>query len=422
MLAKGAVGVENFLKLAWKQFWLWVDWHGRIATLIIILVSLGGAAIANRGLALWTSVSGIYLWVVSLLVFSLFLCGLALGGSKLRPMPNGAELETGRAKEPPQLAKEGAGPAHEEPQPTLPLLMDTSFPTLNKKWEDASVTFGNSVIPLRAALYFDFRTNAAFLGFYIPSSPLALQACMTLARNADHIAKRMATSGLDIRVHNPGENEVGVGDYTFARKVYLFHEDTFTHQQMGLVEGMFKARKIEAIFRGPDFLTQAWLDWKRRTERTSQAYDGRPVLTLDVLYPSVRKLKKDEVAFTLQNGGQRAARFITFDPIISRSGNFTLQLTCQSSATLIHGIKSPVSYDVRENFEFPPTGRLAALADEISVTPQMLVGFFKDNKDGSPRYSVPVVVHCFDVDRKCEDRMRIECEWPSLKLKVIPDR
>jgi hypothetical protein len=67
----------------WEHFIRWLDWHGRVATFMMILVSLGGAALVNRVAAIWGNVKGIYLWTVSLLVFCVFIGSLELAAGKL---------------------------------------------------------------------------------------------------------------------------------------------------------------------------------------------------------------------------------------------------------------------------------------------------------------------------------------------------
>jgi cation transport ATPase len=66
------------IRVAWEYIKLWLDWHGRIATMLAIVVSLGGAALANRIAAIWGNVAGIYLWIVSILVFVVFVGGIML--------------------------------------------------------------------------------------------------------------------------------------------------------------------------------------------------------------------------------------------------------------------------------------------------------------------------------------------------------
>ncbi len=77
------------LKRAWDHFWLWIEWHGKLTSLSMILIALAGSALANRALSIWGPVSGVYLWIFTGLVFAIFLCTLSIAGSKLHPMPRG---------------------------------------------------------------------------------------------------------------------------------------------------------------------------------------------------------------------------------------------------------------------------------------------------------------------------------------------
>ena len=70
-------------KQAWDHFWLWVDWHGRLSTIAIFIVACGGATLVNRILSIWSQVSGVYLWVITAMVFVIFLCTLILAGRAL---------------------------------------------------------------------------------------------------------------------------------------------------------------------------------------------------------------------------------------------------------------------------------------------------------------------------------------------------
>jgi hypothetical protein len=69
----------------WKAVWLWIDWHGRITTVVVILIAAGGAALVNRAVSVWGEVHGVYLVVISSLAFSMFLGTLVLVGRKLEP-------------------------------------------------------------------------------------------------------------------------------------------------------------------------------------------------------------------------------------------------------------------------------------------------------------------------------------------------
>jgi len=41
------------LKRAWDHFWLWIEWHGKLTSLSMILIALAGSALANRALSIW---------------------------------------------------------------------------------------------------------------------------------------------------------------------------------------------------------------------------------------------------------------------------------------------------------------------------------------------------------------------------------
>jgi hypothetical protein len=68
----------RLLGQAWEQLLTWLDWHGRWTTLLAVIVALGGATLGNRIAAIWANVTGIYLWLFSILLFVLFMCGLLL--------------------------------------------------------------------------------------------------------------------------------------------------------------------------------------------------------------------------------------------------------------------------------------------------------------------------------------------------------
>jgi hypothetical protein len=59
-------------KRIWEHIKVWLDWHGRVSTVLVIITALGGAALANRGTAIWGNVTGLYLWIVTSLVFVIF--------------------------------------------------------------------------------------------------------------------------------------------------------------------------------------------------------------------------------------------------------------------------------------------------------------------------------------------------------------
>ena len=162
--------------------------------------------------------------------------------------------------------KTASAATEKQAAPTLLSLMDTSFPSLNKLWGKPVFHFEDgSSLEVRSALYFDlFTYGAKFLGFYVPTTPRVLEVCALLAAHATELGDALAKGGLSITAKAPGENPQTVSDLTYSGKVYLHHEDILTHRQMAEVEEMFKAHKLSVVLRGPDYLSSAWLEWKRK--------------------------------------------------------------------------------------------------------------------------------------------------------------
>src|SRR4051812_12420865 len=76
-------------KQVWNHFWLCIDWHGRIYTVSILILAVVGATLAHQVASIWVQVSGVYLWVITALVFVMFICTLSLAASKLTPRQRG---------------------------------------------------------------------------------------------------------------------------------------------------------------------------------------------------------------------------------------------------------------------------------------------------------------------------------------------
>lgn len=154
-----------------------------------------------------------------------------------------------------------------EPEPTLVSLMDSSFPRLNKLWGKPILHFeDDSTLQITSALYFDlFTSGAKFLGFHVPRTPRVLEACFAIATRATELGDALGNGGLKIICKTPGENPQTVSDLRYSGKVYLYHDDALTHKQMADVEEMFNNQQLTVVLRGPDFLTQAWIAWKKKS-------------------------------------------------------------------------------------------------------------------------------------------------------------
>jgi hypothetical protein len=226
-----------------------------------------------------------------------------------------------------ETLKQGLPPSPlpaEEPEPTLLSLMDTSFPRFNKKWQDGTVQINNgifrpkTIVQVKTALYFELTSNATFLGFYVPSSPRTVAVCGVLAGRAREIARQMAETGLLVIVRSPGENPQEVRNYGFTGKVYIHHDDALTHQEMGNIEGIFHAHRLEVVLRGPDFLTTAWIAWKTKQTEEEKLPKTEPAIDGEVyrLVMSPRVMEWDLVRQVFQASGRKDDPLIDTDILV----------------------------------------------------------------------------------------------------------
>jgi hypothetical protein len=229
----------------------WLDDHARGPTL---------------ALASWIVNRPFVLTVIGLTVFVVVLAVHALVVSRAETSPDsGGPIKP--EKEVPLVSVLKPN-AESGPEPTLQSLMLTSFPKLSSKLLDAEVRFANSSVPIKCALYFDLTMTATFLGVYLPSSPHSLNAAVSLASQATSLSADIAGTGLQLIKRDEGKPEP-LSQFVFTRKVYLFHEDYLPHQQLGQIETAFEGHNLQVVFRGPEFLRQAWLEWKQRAERVA---------------------------------------------------------------------------------------------------------------------------------------------------------
>jgi hypothetical protein len=143
-------------------------------------------------------------------------------------------------------------------------------------------------------------------------------------------------------------------------------------------------------------------------------YEGRPQLTLSVIDRAIQKLNGPNLVFFLQNTGDRAARFIDFEPIRSLSGKYRLELQLHPREVLAPGSRPAVTFSTYDD------GPVGAVAELMATDVEMLKAFFRDNDVGATA-TYPIKIRYRDTDNseRC-DEMFLQCEWPSGRLSVKP--
>jgi Invertebrate-AID/APOBEC-deaminase len=156
-----------------------------------------------------------------------------------------------------------------EQEPTLPLLMKKGFPALHQLHGKPVFTFEDGVsLQVEDTLYVDFTAGSKFIGFYVPASPKTFEICGLLALHARQLGDELSQSLLVVS-KAPGENPQNINALVYTGRIYLYHQETLTHRQVADIEDAFQRQGLNVVLRGPDYLTTAWLEWKRTTDKSS---------------------------------------------------------------------------------------------------------------------------------------------------------
>ena len=134
------------------------------------------------------------------------------------------------------------------PPKTLKSHFESDFPH-GAIMRDLTMTMsdGSSLVVL-GRIWMDHTSNTKFLGFYVPhtSDPFAVTAAL-----AQDFKLLLTPSPAQMVTQNPGEATFNDSkNLRFSGRVFVYHEDLLTLQQLGQLEGMFNAESVIPQFRG----------------------------------------------------------------------------------------------------------------------------------------------------------------------------
>ena len=150
-------------------------------------------------------------------------------------------------------------------QEEAPKQESSKIPNLHELFEkefSRKAKLGSRGIPMKTGTtetkifaneYLDFQANSKFLGFYIPESPYAYKICEDLSDKPEIIMKALeetrVSGGYPVDFH-----QTPAQDLVFSNKIYIYHEDGFSHRQIADLEQLYKSKGLLVIFRGRDSL------------------------------------------------------------------------------------------------------------------------------------------------------------------------
>jgi hypothetical protein len=152
---------------------------------------------------------------------------------------------------------------------TLRNLFDTDFNQVKVSGETTFTitnrTTGNAVkVVVQRVMVLDFNARSRFLAFFVPTSTETFNVCEALASGYHHILEDLDRS-VSVMVRSPADTDATeMKDTTFSGRIYIYHEDSLSLQQLASLDTIFKSQGADARFRGQDYLVFHWNEQREK--------------------------------------------------------------------------------------------------------------------------------------------------------------
>lgn len=108
-----------------------------------------------------------------------------------------------------------------------------------------------SEVQIESRLLIDGNSGTKFLSFFLPHTPNAIFICVFLA---DNYGKAVPLDGLQVFGEIPAQAPLSSSAYPFSRRIFIYHEDTFTPEQIGDLHKLYKQKNLLLELRGNDYV------------------------------------------------------------------------------------------------------------------------------------------------------------------------
>jgi hypothetical protein len=136
---------------------------------------------------------------------------------------------------------------------TLEQLFKSDFSYTLKASETANVVLRSGFkAKIPYYVYFDFQGKSEFVGFYIAHSPKTFDLCVGLPNLVPKVREYIRKS-VEVQSAQAGQ-QTSLSDLTFTGRVFVYHEDFMTLEQMVELRKIFTQSNMSVEFRGPDYL------------------------------------------------------------------------------------------------------------------------------------------------------------------------
>ena len=160
-------------------------------------------------------------------------------------------------------------PSQPEQAPlTLPSLFAADFPDTSRFEIGAQLMLSdNRSIEIKAKRFISFASRTKFIGFYVPHSSDTFAICEYLADGYKESLQHMDDT---FKVNGQVMGESGMtssDDLIFSGRVFIYHEDYLSPQQIGALIGLYQSKKLDLKLRSQEYVVNRNLNRDRETKK-----------------------------------------------------------------------------------------------------------------------------------------------------------
>jgi hypothetical protein len=227
--------------------------------------------------------------------------GALLGAISVAGLLAGLDWIKARQNDALPRSQSASSPIPESQKLTLASLFAADFPDTSRYEIGAQLALqGGRSIEIRAKRFINFASRAKFVGFYVPASPDTFAICEYLAEGYKESLQHMDDT---FKVNGQVLGESGrtmSDDLIFSGRIFIYHEDYLSPEQIGALVGAYKAKNLDVKFRSQEYLINRKLAQDRNVSGvTGEAISQRSVeITNEInqVAPLIDVLKSKQVA------------------------------------------------------------------------------------------------------------------------------
>jgi len=118
---------------------------------------------------------------------------------------------------------------------------------------------GSKLEGVKALWFQDFESRSEFVSIYVPSGLDTYEVCRSIPGVFNKILNIFHSSMVTEQKDPADSHREKSAELVFTGKVYIYYEGDLSHEQIGVLESIFKSKNLSPQFRGKDYATVRWL-------------------------------------------------------------------------------------------------------------------------------------------------------------------